>query len=118
MTEDTYTHRPGAVEESRGGRESDDESGVADPETNAPTDATDDASSVADPTAPVERGREEWNWSDWVLVGVIVLCFLVIPATILALPPAEPFRVAYLVLPLIPALLLGAVAVWSAQRSD
>jgi hypothetical protein len=112
MTEDTYTHRPGAVE---GDRE--DETETA-PEEPTDTDATDAAASVADPGAPVERGTERWNWRDWVLVGVIVLCFLVIPATILVLPPAGPFRVAYLVLPLIPALLLGAVAVWSAQRSN
>jgi hypothetical protein len=104
MTEDGYTHRPGEVEESRGGRASDGEDervGEAD-----------------DPTVPVERGEEEWNYRDWVLVGVIVLCFLVIPATILILPPVRPFRFAYLVLPLIPAILLGATAVWSAQRSD
>ena len=104
MTEDTYTHRPGAVEEERGGREGDES------EMDADSVATDSAE-------PVERGEEEWNWRDWVLVGVIVLCFLVIPATILVLPPVEPFRFAYLVLPLIPAILLGAVAVWSAQRS-
>ncbi|WP_137284807.1 hypothetical protein [Halorussus salinisoli] len=94
MTEDTYTHRPGQVEE------------------------RDDEEAVANPNAPVERGREEWDWRGWVLVGVIVVCFLVIPATILYLPPVRPFKFAYLVLPMIPAILLGAVAVWSAQRSD
>jgi hypothetical protein len=104
MSEDTYTHVPGRVEDEREDSESDGDAG--DPEEP-----------VADPADPVERGREEWNWRDWVLVGVIVLCFLVIPATILYLPPVEPFRFAYLVLPLIPAILLGAVAVWSAQRS-
>jgi hypothetical protein len=112
MTEDTYTHRPGAVE---GDREDETETAPAAPPA---TDAPAAAASGADPGAPVERGTERWNWRDWVLVGVIVLCFLVIPATILVLPPAGPFRVAYLVLPLIPALLLGAVAVWSAQRSN
>ncbi|PSP56122.1 hypothetical protein BRC82_03030 [Halobacteriales archaeon QS_1_67_19] len=96
MTEDTYTHRPGTVEENR----------------------EDARTEPAETRAPVERGEEEWNWRDWVLVGVIVVCFLVIPATILVLPPVEPFRFAYLVLPLIPAILLGATAVWSAQRSD
>jgi hypothetical protein len=105
MTEDSYTHRPGEVEESRGGRAND---GAGDDEIPA----------AEDPAAPVERGNEEWNYRDWVLVGVITLCFLVIPATILYLPPVRPFRFAYLVLPLIPAVLLGATAVWSAQRSD
>ncbi|MFC7079592.1 hypothetical protein [Halorussus caseinilyticus] len=98
MTEDTYTHRPGQVED---GRESD-----GDDET------------VANPGAPIERGREEWDWRGWVLVGVIVTCFLVVPATILFLPPVRPFKFAYLVLPMIPAILLGATAVWSAQRSE
>ncbi|NEU55788.1 hypothetical protein [Halorussus sp. MSC15.2] len=100
MTEDTYTHRPGDVDEGRGGRE------------------TDEETDLSDPAAPVERGREEWDWRGWVLVGVIIVCFLVIPATILFLPPVRPYKFAYLVLPMIPAVLLGATAVWSAQRSD
>ncbi|WP_134670129.1 hypothetical protein [Halorussus marinus] len=94
MSDDTYTHRPGAVE-----------GGDADAE-------------VSDPAAPVERGTEEWDWRGWVLVGVIVVCFLVVPATILLIPPGGPFKAAYLVLPLLPAFLLGATAVWSAQRSS
>ena len=101
MTEDTYTHRPGKVEGDRNDRDD-----------RGPEEA------VADHSAPVERGREEWDWRGWVLVGVVVVCFLVIPATILILPPVRPFKFAYLVLPLIPAFLLGAVAVWSAQRSE
>ena len=110
MTEDTYTHRPGAVED----RDDNAENPPTEPSGRGESTGSE---AVADPAAPVERGDEEWNWRDWVLVGVVVLCFLVIPATILALPPVGPFRIAYLVLPLIPALLLGAVAVWSAQRS-
>ena len=96
MSDDTYTHRPGRVED-----ENDDETADA-----------------VHPDAPIERGQEEWDWRGWVLVGVVVLCFLVIPATILYLPPVRPFRFAYLVLPMIPAILLGATAVWSAQRSE
>lgn len=93
---DEYTHRPGGVED--------------DPDEE-------DVDPPGDPAAPVERGRETFQWRDWTLIGVVVLCFLVLPATIIALPPVRPFRFAYLVLPLIPAVLLGAVAVWSAQRS-
>lgn len=54
----------------------------------------------------------------WVLVGVVVVSFLVIPALIY-LRPAEladagfPFVVAMLVLPMVPAVLLGLTAVWS-----
>ncbi|WP_202935066.1 hypothetical protein [Halorussus amylolyticus] len=97
MTDDTYTHRPGQVESDR-------EDG--------------DSDATTDHAAPIERGKEEWDWRGWVLVGVIVFSFLVVPAVILLLPPVAPFRFAYLVLPMIPAILLGLVAVWSAQRSN
>jgi len=68
---------------------------------------------------------EEFGWEGWVLVGMIVLGFLVIPVAILVLPAAQgvvrslglTLRAAYLALPLVPAFLLGAVAVWSALRS-
>lgn len=54
----------------------------------------------------------------WVLVGVVLLSLVVIPGLIYAFPaaPADaglPFLVAMLVLPMLPAVLLGAVAVWS-----
>jgi len=115
MTEDTYTHQPGQVEENRGGRESEAQRASEDRAVK-PRGSDDDE--LVHPNAPVERGRETWNVRDWVLVGVIFVCFLVIPATIYVLPPVRPFRFAYLVLPLIPAILLGLVAVWSAQRSE
>jgi hypothetical protein len=65
-----------------------------------------------------------FDWRGWLLVGVIVVSFLVVPVAILFLPQAQGFirslgltlRDAYLTLPLIPAFLLGAVAVWAAVR--
>nr|WP_284011108.1 hypothetical protein [Halomicroarcula sp. YJ-61-S] len=68
---------------------------------------------------------EGFGWHGWVLVGLIFVAFLVIPGMILFLPAAQgvvaslglTLRDAYLVLPLVPALVLGAVAVWSALRS-
>lgn len=64
-------------------------------------------------------------WRGWILIGVVVVSFLVIPGMILLLPHAEgvvgafglTLRQAYLALPMIPALLLGAVAIWAALRS-
>lgn len=55
----------------------------------------------------------------WLLVGVVATAFLVIPGIIYLFPAAPgeagiPFLVAMLALPFAPALLLGAVAVWSA----
>jgi len=68
---------------------------------------------------------EEFGSEGWVLVGMILLGFLVIPTAILFLPAAQgvvqslglTLRAAYLALPLVPAFLLGAIAVWSALRS-
>ncbi|WP_254272027.1 hypothetical protein [Haloarcula marina] len=68
---------------------------------------------------------DEFSWEGWVLVGMILVGFLVIPLAILLLPAAQGFvrslgltlRAAYLALPLVPAFLLGAIAVWSALRS-
>lgn len=68
---------------------------------------------------------DEFDWRGWVLVATIAVCFLVVPVAIVALPAAQDFltslglglRDAYLVLPLVPAFLLGAVAVWSAVRA-
>jgi ABC-type glycerol-3-phosphate transport system permease component len=65
---------------------------------------------------------ESFGWRGWILVGTILVAFLVIPAAILVLPEAQGvlgtlglgMRDAYLVLPLPAAVVLGAVAVWSA----
>lgn len=75
---------------------------------------------------PPDAGAERtFDWRGWVLVGTLVFAFLVVPVALLALPAARDFVGslgltwwdAYLVLPLVPALLLGVVAVWSAVRS-
>lgn len=74
------------------------------------------------PDAAAER---TFGWRGWVLVAALVFAFLVVPVALLALPHAREFvgRLgltwwdAYLVLPLVPAVLLGVVAVWSAVRS-
>jgi hypothetical protein len=68
---------------------------------------------------------DEFGWRGWALVGVLLVAFLVAPLALLYLPTAQglvrsvglSLRDAYLVIPLVPAFLLGAVAVWSAVRS-
>ena len=65
---------------------------------------------------------KEFGLRGWVLVLALVVTFLVIPWTIIALPSAQNVieslplgrRDAYLVLPFIPALFLGALGVWTA----
>lgn len=49
----------------------------------------------------------------WILLATVVLSFFVVPGVVLARPPGLPFEVALLVLPLLPAVLLGAIAVWA-----
>lgn len=68
---------------------------------------------------------QEFDRKGWLLVATLVVAFIIVPATILYLPQARPaiaslgltYRDAYLVLPLFPALLLGAVAVWVSTRN-
>jgi hypothetical protein len=69
--------------------------------------------------------EREFDWRGWVLVGVIVVAFLVVPSIILALPYAGgtlaalglTWRDTFLVLPLAPALALGVAAIWATARA-
>jgi len=65
---------------------------------------------TGDATAPEADGLDTRGW---VLVAAVVLSFFVIPGIVLVRPPGLPFEVALLILPLLPAVLLGAVAVWA-----
>lgn len=91
-------------------------------------DTSEDSRYVHRPSGEPPRQAEtsdEFGWEGWALVGMVVVGFLVIPVAILVLPAAQgvvrslglTLRAAYLALPLVPAFLLGAVAVWSALRS-
>jgi len=98
------------------------------PDESAPADA--DGGYVhrpeGDADASPDAGADaEFGTSGWVLVGMLVVAFLVVPGAILLLPAAQgligglglTLRDAYLTLPLVPAFALGALAVWSALRS-
>jgi hypothetical protein len=73
------------------------------------------------PPSPAE-GREEFGLRGWLLVAVLLVALVVVPVFILFIPSSRPLiaalgltlRDAYLVLPLLPALVLGAVAVLTA----
>ncbi|WP_435359200.1 hypothetical protein [Haloarchaeobius sp. DFWS5] len=71
----------------------------------------DDASDVHPATVDREFGRR-----GWVVVAVLVLSLLVVPTIVLLRPPFLPYWVALLAFPMLPALLLGAVAVWATTR--
>jgi hypothetical protein len=71
------------------------------------------------------RGEDrDFGARGWVLVGMLFLAFGVIPMTIFFIPRAQGvltaiglgYRDAFLVLPLLPALVLGAMAVWATTR--
>jgi hypothetical protein len=72
------------------------------------------------------EAADEMDWRGWLLVGLVCVCFLVIPVLILFLPEAQGFieslglslRQTYLALPMIPAILLGVTAVWAALRTQ
>ncbi|MFB6312039.1 MAG: hypothetical protein ABEH64_12770 [Salinirussus sp.] len=82
----------------------------------------DEAAAVRPRHAPP---ADTFTWRGWVLVAMVVVAFFLIPGAILVLPSAQgvvgslglTLRDAYLVLPLPAAILLGAIAVWSALTS-
>jgi hypothetical protein len=72
------------------------------------------------------KPAEEMDWRGWLLVGAVFVCFLVLPVSILFIPQAQSLlgslglslRQAYLAMPMIPAILLGIIAVWAALRTQ
>jgi len=109
---DTYVHDPGAVEPI-----GNDPDAVGDPDAGEPEGA-------AQPrNTPEPEG--EFDWRGWLLVAAIVVAFLLVPGALYLLPSFRGvvasiglgLRHTYLVFPLIPAFLLGAIAVWSAVRA-
>ncbi|MFB6200604.1 MAG: hypothetical protein ABEI98_01190 [Halorhabdus sp.] len=60
----------------------------------------------------------------WLVVGTLTVALVAIPVTVAFLPVGRgaieaiglPFRDAYLVLPLVPAVGLGLLGVWTALR--
>ena len=98
-TDGGYVHAPGA----------DDAADAPDTGGDGPRDPTVDA---AEPAA------DGFGRKGWALTAVLFTCALVIPGIIYAYPYAAgwfglPFFATYLALPLVPAVLLGLVAVWS-----
>lgn len=81
--------------------------------------------SIGQPPPYAPPPKERFDWRGWLLVGIILVSFVLIPIAILYIPAAGAvlaamgvsWRQAYLVLPLIPAVLLGATAVWAAVSS-
>jgi hypothetical protein len=82
---------------------------------NEGDERTDDASRPPGHPEPEPTG---FGAHGWILVAVVVLSVLVVPGAVYLFPalPADaglPFIAAMLVLPMLPAVLLGLTAVWS-----
>ena len=72
----------------------------------------------ADGSPGEEPEADGFGREGWALTAVLFLCAIVIPGIIYLYPYAAgwfglPFFATYLALPLVPAVLLGLVAVWS-----
>ncbi len=114
--DDGYVHRPGDGDEGIAAESGTPAAAADDDAPTAPADAS--VASAATPAGFGSRG--------WVLVGVLVVCMLVVPGIIYLRPGilsavGIPYIASLLVLPLLPALVLGLTAVWAmtaATRGD
>lgn len=119
-SDERYVHRPGTGDVAEA---AEDAAGTGASAPSVDSDSDFGSESDTDERVPLP-GPEPTGFGDrgWVLVAVVVLAFLVVPGVIYLRPalPGEAglsFVVAMLVLPLVPALLLGVTAVWSMAAS-
>jgi cytochrome b subunit of formate dehydrogenase len=85
---------------------------------HVPESDADAEPSVAERSVDEEPAADGFGPKGWALTAVLFTCVLVIPGIIYLYPYAAgwfglPFFATYLALPLVPAVLLGLVAVWS-----
>lgn len=66
--------------------------------------------------SPGATDRELSARRGWVVVAALAFSLLVAPLLILWRPPGIPYWAALLALPMLPAILLGAVGVWATTR--
>jgi hypothetical protein len=104
------------------------------PDTTGDESATDSESPVSDggESGVAQTGKpaevtvpDGIDWRGWLLVGVVVVSVLVVPALVLSLSETHWLltwlgfsrRQAYLVFPMVPAILLGVTVVWVTIRT-
>ena len=106
--------RDGAVNVADGlTRRSDGASNEDDVATANAGETDDDSLTGVHPTA-VDR---EFGQRGWILVAVIVLAFVIAPIGVMLVPPGgEGYLFALVLVPLIPAVVLAATAVWATTR--
>lgn len=117
-----------------GGRGDPDASGVDDSRTEDGGDGDgtegdansgrpgDDPTTVSPESTTEPEDSDGLGWHGWVLVGGLIIAMVLVPWAVVFLPRMQGFlgslglgvRDAYLVLPMVPALGLGLLAVWAA----
>ena len=78
-------------------------------------DATGGAADTTDPAAETDMSSRR----QWLVVAALVVCGILAPAYLYFVGPGSfglGFRDTYLAIPMIPAILMGAVGVWTAVR--
>ena len=94
-------------------------------DTGEPDDDTYVHRPSGEPPRKAAATDDDFGWRGWVLVVVLVFSFLVVPWALILLPSAQSgvsalglsWRDTYLALPMIPALVLGALGVWTALHA-
>lgn len=119
-------HRPGAARDDDA-EPAEDDASEASAVGPGPADEALDSGAVdsSDGVAPnagsaagahPEAVDRSMGWRGWVLVATLAFSLLGAPALILWRPPGLPYWAALLALPMLPAILLGAVGVWATTR--
>lgn len=120
MSDDRYVHDPDAFGEdasAEGGTPVEDGTSVEDATSGEDAVAENDASAESASASSDRPAERHFDWHNWLLVAALVVAFLVVPGFIIYQPVRiNSFVFTYLVLPLVPAFLLGALAVWAATR--
>lgn len=112
--------RSGGVDDTVNRVDSDGDSGST---TATPDTGSSGVDTAGGSTEPIDSGAEDgFGRQGWVLVAGIVACFLFVPGIVYLRPatPAAaglPFFATFLVLPLVPAIILGLLAVWSMRAA-
>lgn len=107
--DDGYTHRPGAAREPDDGGDGSDGDG----DSTGGRGASGDGDLQG---AHPESAARSVGGRGWVLLAVLAFSLLGAPLLILWRPPGLPYWAALLALPMLPAVLLGAVGVWATTR--
>lgn len=98
--------------------EADGEPPDADTDTDTESDGTSEDDRMAVHPDEVDR---EFDYRGWTLVVAVFVAFIAIPGIIFLYPHVGPmfgltFWDTYLALPMIPAIVLGVLAVWATTR--